>query len=128
MRISSVVISSFALAFCFSATSWAKGMDAKLVGSWQVVKWVKKDKEGTPPPGMQVKMTFKKNHSWLGELVHEGKKMKSETGTWTLKGDRLVTRSKKKPKGDVLKVVFKGGTLQLQKQGKPDMLVFKRVN
>ncbi|MBW2733407.1 MAG: hypothetical protein JRH20_13550 [Deltaproteobacteria bacterium] len=114
--------------FFTSALAEAKSQKPSIIGSWEVVKWVKKDKEGKPPPGMHVRMTFKKDHTWQGELVHAGQKGDVKTGTWTLKGDRLVTYSKKKPKGDVLKVTFKGSSLELQKVGQPDTLIFKPLN
>lgn len=127
MRLSSLVALFVLVSLGTPSAGWAKGKSSRLVGSWVVVKWIKSDKEGTPPPGVEVKMSFKKDHTWRGQLVLKGETKKSETGTWTLEGDKLVTRSKKKPNGEAVRVKFEGSSMRLRKEGTSDVLVFKRV-
>jgi hypothetical protein len=97
----------------------------QLVGQWKVVRWIKKDKEGKPPPEVSVTMHFKKDHSWTGEMKLRGKSMSKQQGSWKLKGNTLITTSPKGP--DTMTIAIKGNSLELTKGAGSDKLILQRI-
>ena len=103
----------------------AASQEQELVGKWKVVRWIKKDKEGAPPADVVVTMAFRADHQWIGEVTAKGKTMPQERGRWELKGNQLVTTSKRG--SDAMTISLKGNTLELSKAGASDKLVLQRI-
>jgi hypothetical protein len=128
MRISSLKLTiglALALGMLFGATN-AEAGEGKLLGTWQLERIIAKGKEKRPPPALQIRMTFKKNHTWVGTMTM-GQKTKTQGGTWTLKGKTLTTVVKGKSKTETMTVGFVGGHLELTKPKDQGKAVFKRV-
>ncbi len=102
----------------------AEAGSKKLLGTWQLMRIEVGGKVRRPPPEITIKMTFKKDKTWKGTM-RVGQKVKTQTGTWTLKGDKLTTVTPKKR--ETVTVSFTGAHLELTKPNNKGKAVFKRL-
>ena len=109
---------------CFPALASAK----TLTGTWEAQSISRPDgKAKKLPKHTKIKLSFSKDGKFLFAYYKKNKKKPSKTlkGTWTLRGDVLITVEKKTQKTETMIVSFRGPFAMLDH--KKSILKIKRI-
>lgn len=112
------------------AMAWAiPAHAASIVGNWRVVEVIAKGKKESPPPQVKVTIEFTAAKKFFMRMVAkapDGKVHKKEDGgTYSIKGNKLITTVKAKVETSTFKI--KGNTLTLIKPDQKARLILKRI-